>query len=210
MLLAALALACDGGAQGEGGASGGGTPHQRAAERAGFAGRPFPVPVEKPDFVLQDTTGSAFDFRDGTQDRVTVLFFGYSHCPDICPAHLSNVAGAMQRDPELRERVRVVFVGVDRERDTPERLRTWLDYFDPSFVGLTGSEAELAAAQRASGVLPAQREVLPDGEVAFSHPAWMTVYTDDGWGRIRYPIDTTPEVWARDLGWLARRGWPEG
>lgn len=201
-----LASACDGTSPG---ASGDGTPHQHAASRAGFAGRAFPVPLEKPDFALTDTSGERFDFRVGTEGRVAILFFGYTSCPDICPVHLSNVAGALRRDPSLRDRIRLVFVGVDPVRDTPEHMREWLDHFDPSFVGLTGTPEEMARAQRAAGVPPAVADEPENGRYGVSHPAWMTVYTADGWGRLRYKIETGPERWARDLAWLVERGWPD-
>jgi protein SCO1/2 len=81
-------------------------------------------PLPKPDFVFTDTSGEAFDFQQETEGYVTLLYFGYTHCPDICPSHMADVAAVIDRNPDWVEHVKVVFVSVDPARDTPERLRT--------------------------------------------------------------------------------------
>src|SRR5690606_6182779 len=97
-------------------------------------GTVLPEPVPKADFTLPDTDGDPFDFRSRTDGKLTLLFFGYTHCPDVCPVHLANIASALQRlSFEERERVSVVFVSTDPDRDTPQRIREWLDSFDRSF-----------------------------------------------------------------------------
>ncbi len=180
------------------------------AARLRLAGTPVPGFPERPDFVLTDTEGRRFDFRAETGGELTLLFFGYTSCPDICPVHLANLAAALDRiSPDVGRALEVVFVGVDPARDTPERMREWLDHFDPRFVGLTGTPEELEAAQRAAGVPLA----FADGEgegYAVSHAGWITLYDRSDRARLRYPFGTRQKQWAHDLAVLAREGWPAG
>ena len=81
-------------------------------------------PQEKPSFTLTDTQGKPFDFRKETDGYVTLLFFGYTHCPDVCPVHMSNIAQALKNMPAPdASRVKVVFVTNDPDRDDATRLR---------------------------------------------------------------------------------------
>ncbi|HLJ14350.1 MAG TPA: SCO family protein [Bryobacteraceae bacterium] len=96
-------------------------------------------PLPKPRFVLTDTSGAPFDFWNRTQGSVTLLFFGYTNCPDQCPMHMSNIGVALKKlPPGLADQVKLVFVTTDPARDTRVELRRWLDNFDKHFVGLTG------------------------------------------------------------------------
>jgi protein SCO1 len=113
-------------------------------------------PLPKPKFTLTDTSGAPFDFWSQTQKYVTLLFFGYTYCPDECPLQMANIASSLQElSPEVREQVKVVFVTTDPARDSAPKLRAWLDQFDRRFIGLTGSEAATIAAQRAALIPPA-------------------------------------------------------
>src|SRR5215813_9518697 len=110
-------------------------------------------PLPKPRFTLTDTSSASFDFREKTQGYVTLLFFGYTRCPDQCPLHMANIAMALKKLPtSVADRVKVVFVTTDPARDSPNVLRAWLKHFDERFIGLTGSEAAIEGAQRAAGV----------------------------------------------------------
>lgn len=103
-------------------------------------------PLPRPGQELRDTRGRPFSLDDRPAAELTVLFFGYTHCPDVCPTTMADLAAARSRLPEkLRDDVTVVFVSEDPERDTPRTLRTWLDGFDPSFVGLRGGNKKTAA-----------------------------------------------------------------
>jgi len=129
------------------------------AETAAFHGvEPQPVP-SRPDFVLRTTAGAEYDFLEQTQGRPTLLYFGYTSCPDECPTAMADIAAALRSTPtDLRRQVEVVFVTTDPERDTPPVLRRWLDGFSQDYVGLVGTQAEVDAAQVATGVAPAGRE----------------------------------------------------
>ena len=103
-----------------------------------FSGTVLDNPYRVPDTDLTDTDGQPFSLADDTDKRLTLVFFGYVNCPDICPAVLNRLTSALTRlDDADREEVQVVFVTSDPERDTPERIREYLDSFDSSFVGLT-------------------------------------------------------------------------
>lgn len=180
-----------------------------------FRGIEVADPRPRPAFTLPATDGTPFDFIRETEGRVTLLFFGYTHCPDICPVHLANIAAVLRRQPaDVRERIRVVFVTTDPERDSASVIRRWLDNFDPTFVGLRGPSEEVNAIQASIGLPPAvitrdARTGRPD----VSHAAVVVAYDRDGRHRLTYPFGTRQDDWARDLPLLATGRWvapPDG
>src|SRR3954447_5025428 len=129
---------------------------------------PLPVPP-RPSFVLTDTDGKRFDFSAETRGHPTFVYFGYTNCPDECPTAMADIAAAMRKvDPKLREQVKVVFVTTDAKRDSGPVLRRFLNQWSTSYIGLTGNQAELDSAARASGVPPG--EVGPNPETVPGHP----------------------------------------
>lgn len=179
------------------------------ADRAGgdgWSGTPLDPPVPRPDFVLVDTDGRAFDFREETEGDVALLFFGYTHCPDVCPVHMANLAEVLRDLPlEISREIRVVFVTTDPARDTPERLREWLDAFHPRFVGLTGERDEIRAVEESLGLAPS---VVQEGDDAadyfVGHAAQVIAFGADGPARRAYPWGTRQRDWLRDLPRLVR------
>ena len=166
-----------------------------------FQGDSLPILIERPDFTLDDTEGRPYSFLEETRGRVALLFFGYTHCPDICPIHMANIGQVMRTIPaEDRHRVEVVFVSTDPARDTPERIREWLDIFDPSFVGLRGTLEEVNTIQNQVG-LPASLHDEPDedGNYLVGHAASVLAFSADGPARLRYPFGTRQAAWAHDL-----------
>lgn len=173
------------------------------ATEAEYAGRSLPEPVPKPDFTLSRVSdGTAFDFRERTRGTLTLLFLGYTHCPDVCPVHMANLAAVLGDLPlEARREIRVVFVSTDPERDTPERIREWLDRFDPSFIGLRGSRDEVAAIEEALDVPPSAVDE-PDGDpddYFVGHAAQVFAFEPDDSARVVYPWGTRQRDWLRDL-----------
>jgi len=165
--------------------------------------------LPKPKFTLTDTGGAPFDLSSRTQGHVTLLFFGYTHCPDMCPLQMSMIAQAFKKlPPESAEQFKVVFVTTDPERDSPQVLRAWLDHFDKRFIGLTGSDAAIDAAQIAANIPPAKKSaVRPDGAYEVGHAAFVFAYTKDNLAHLIYPVGMTPEDWAHDLPLLAKETW---
>jgi protein SCO1/2 len=182
---------------------------RRQLSPSGYAGAELVHPRPKPEFVLTSMGGSAFDFRRETDGYVTLLFFGYTHCPDVCPVHMANLGAVLDRLPfEVSSRVKVVFVTTDPARDTPARLRKWLGGFSPDFIGLTGSPEQLTRAQIAAGLLPATRDTADSSRADYGvgHAAQVLAYTSDNLERVEYPAGTRQEDWAHDLPMLVRAG----
>ena len=167
-------------------------------------------PVPKPKFTLTDTAGKPFDFAAATQGYVTLLFFGYTHCPDMCPLQMDTIARALRKSPpEVAQQFKVVFVTTDPDRDTPPVLRAWLDHFDKRFIGLTGSQAAVDAAQLAANLSPAKKSVPPpDRSYEVGHAAFVWAYTKDNFAHVIYPVGVQGADWVHDLPYLAKEKWP--
>jgi protein SCO1/2 len=187
-----------------------GEPAPRQADRTKetYRGGLVTPPLPKPHFTLTDTSGAPFDFWSQTQGYVTLLFFGYTHCPDECPLHMTTLARSMQQmPPEVGEHMKVVFVTTDPARDSTAVLRAWLDHFDRRFIGLTGSEAAIAAAQRAAHIPPASKTVRGNQVYEMSHASFVLAYTKDNLAHVLYPGGVTSMDWAHDLPLLVKETW---
>ena len=160
-------------------------------------------PVPKPEFTLTDTAGNPFDFAAETEGKLTLMYFGYTFCPDICPVHLAQITAVLDRNPPLRERTQLVFVSVDPGRDTPEIIRDYLDQYDTDYVGLTGNAEELAAAEAAMGVPPSILGDTSDPEYLVGHASNVFAWAPDGLSYTTYPFGTRQSQWANDLEILA-------
>jgi len=173
-----------------------------------FRGGIVTPPLPKPRFVLTDTSGARFDFWNRTQGSVTLLFFGYTNCPDQCPMHMANIGVALKKlPPGLANQVKLVFVTTDPARDTPAELRRWLDSFDKHFVGLTGNEAALEAAQKAAGVPAARKTGAAGGDYAVAHANFVVAYTKDNLAHVIYPGGVGKDDWTHDLPLLIKETW---
>jgi len=165
-------------------------------------------PLSKPRFVLTDTSGAPFDFWNRTQGSITLLFFGYTYCPDECPMHMANIGTALKKlPPGIAGQVKLVFVTTDPARDTRVELRRWLDSFDKRFVGLTGTPAALDAAQKAAGVPLAQKTDPPNRNYSVTHANFVVAYTKDNLGHVIYPGGVSEADWIHDLPLLVRETW---
>ncbi|MFO7277760.1 MAG: SCO family protein [Pseudomonadota bacterium] len=138
----------------------------------------LPQPRELPEFQLVDHTGAPFT-RESLRGHATLVFFGFTHCPDVCPATLAKLAQVKQAAsmPQLR----VLLVSVDPERDTPEALAAYVRAFDREFTGVTGDPQAVAQLTRSFGVATARTE-LPGGGYTVDHSA--AVFLLDAQGRM--------------------------
>jgi protein SCO1/2 len=174
-------------------------------------GTALPDPWPKPDFSLVTTEGESFDFLAETDGYVTLLFFGYTNCPDVCPVHMANIAAVLRKlPPAVAGAIKVVFVTTDPERDTPERLESWLNGFDTRFIGLTGPLDIVNEIQRAIGLAPAMKMDTAgstDDNYIVGHAAQVVAYTRDNRAHVVYPFGTRQEDWAHDLPILVAAKW---
>jgi len=165
-------------------------------------------PLSKPKFILTDTSGAPFDFWNETRGYVTLLFFGYTYCPDQCPMHMANLGLALKKlPPGSSDQVKLVFVTTDPARDTARVLRQWLDHFDKRFIGLRGTEFAIEAVQRASGVPPATKTDTANGSYAVAHANFVIAYTKDDLAHVIYPGGVSKDDWVHDLPLLIKERW---
>ena len=153
-----------------------------AAPALGEAGTILPVPLEIPEFALVDEQGQRFD-RSRLAGHWSLLFFGYTYCPDVCPATLQGLAGARrlseERDQAGASFPQVVFVSVDPKRDSVERMREYLAFFDSSFGGATGSPSEIDILARAFGVFHRKAEGEAENGYLVEHSAYVFLVGPD-------------------------------
>lgn len=165
-------------------------------------------PLPKPRFILTDTSGRPFDFTAATKGYVTLLFFGYTYCPDQCPMHMANLSAALKKLPDgTAQHVKLVFVTTDPARDTPQVLRRWLDAFDRRFIGLTGTEQAIAAVQRMAGAPVATKSGPANGNYAVSHANFVLAYSKDDFAHVIYPGGVSKDDWVHDLPLLLNENW---
>ena len=132
------------------------------------------------DFTLESASGpvSLKDYRG----KLVLLYFGYTFCPDICPTSLAATAeGLKQLKPEEAARVAMIFISVDPERDTPARLKEYVEFFHPNLVGVTGKPADLAEIAKRYGVFYAKQKVeTAGGGYVVDHSSDTYVLGPDG------------------------------
>jgi len=129
----------------------------------------------------------------------------------MCPLQMSMIAQALKTlSPAMADQFKVVFVTTDPQRDTQTVLRTWLDHFDKRFIGLTGNDAAIEAAQIAANLPPAKKSaVRSDGAYEVGHAAFVLAYTKDNLAHVIYPVGVKQEDWAHDLPYLAKETWTQ-
>ena len=164
-------------------------------------GQPYPV---APEIGLTRSDGSRFTLSE-LQGRVVLLFFGYTSCPDVCPTTLAELKTALDGLGKGKaDQVNVLFVTVDPERDTPERVQEYVENFSSTFIGLSGSLSELEKVWMDYGVF---REIV-EGESAagyiVNHTARVTVIDQQGNMRISFGFDTPVEDVIHDLKLLLK------
>ncbi len=196
-----------------------GTPQPTPASRSQggpevrYQGALASPPLPKPDVVLTDTSGEPFDFLAETEGYLTLLYLGYTHCPDICPVHMLELSKVLEEmDPELVDRIRVVFITTDPQRDDAAAIRRWLDLFDESFIGLTIEPETLSSLLTFLGMPQIVTRDIGDGRYTVNHATYLIAYTPDNLGHVVYPFlqgGGLREIMTHDLPLLAEHGWRE-
>jgi protein SCO1/2 len=159
-------------------------------------------------FSLTDQTGAPYRFDPAGDDAaITLLYFGYTNCPDLCPSELATVATALRDLPgRIADEVQMVFVSVDPARDDVARMAAYVPMFDPDFIGLTGDEQVIERAQTSHGIPAAERVGQGEG-YAMRHAAEVFAFTDDGRAHLAFPFGMTVLQWEHDLWKLVQSGW---
>lgn len=171
-----------------------------------FTGTLIEPPTTAPEIALNDPQGQPW--RLGEQGgKITLLFFGFTNCPDVCPTALADIAAARKQLGGDAERVQAALITVDPERDTPAVLGRYVTRFDSTFVGLHGSQSELEPILKSYGVYAAKRE-LPNSALGYTMDHTGSIYVIDQQGRWRAMLDhgTPVSDIVNDLRYLLREG----
>jgi protein SCO1/2 len=167
---------------------------------------------QPPVFQATDITGAAFahDFRltdhNGQvrtladfKGKVVAIFFGYTHCPDVCPTTLADFAAALEQLGPQADRVQVIFVTVDPQRDTPDLLKQFVPAFNPHFLGMYTDTDSLKQLAREYKVVYQKTAVKAADDYLIDHSAGTYVYDPKGNLRLLVPYGSGPDAIARDL-----------
>lgn len=156
----------------------------------------FDPPRPAPDFTLQGTSGQELKLSQ-YRGKVVLLAFGYSHCLSVCPITLHTFAQALRQLGAAAAGVQVLYVTVDAQRDTPEKLKIFVGGFDPRIIGGTGTESQLAQVRKDYGVTATR---IPDGN-SYMYDHSSSIYLIDRAGRIRalMPYGHPPEDFVNDV-----------
>lgn len=158
------------------------------------------------DFALKDHLGHERSVAH-YYGKIVVIFFGFTHCPDVCPTTLAEMAKAMKRlEPEISERIQVLFVTVDPARDKPALLTTYVSAFHPSFVGLWGDEAAIAKTAKEYKIAVMKNAETKPGIYSVDHSTQSFVYDTKGRVRLFIPHAKIGEAFAHDIRVLLDRG----
>ncbi len=141
---------------------------------------------EAPEFTLTDQDGDQISLSD-FKDKVVLIFFGYTHCPDICPMTMSVMSNVVDQLGDQADRVQVVFVTVDPERDTQQKLKSYIPYYNENFIGLTGTPEEIDKVADDYNVYYSKEEVESSSEYLMGHNSSVLLITPDGEIFLRYP-----------------------
>jgi protein SCO1/2 len=177
----------------------------------GLHGIVLPKPYQAADLALTATDGSTYRLVSDTRKPLTLVFFGYTHCPDICQVVMADVASALTRlDDAERAEVGMLFVTTDPARDDAATLRAYLDRFDPSFEGVTGPLPRIVSAGESLGVAVEKGEKLSSGGYEVSHGTQVVGVLPDGTAPLVWTQGTSPSQIADDIQVVLAEGVPSG
>jgi len=165
-----------------------------------FAGALVNSPQPVPNFTLTSANGpvSLNDFSG----QYVFLYFGYTFCPDVCPGTLSNLAAVREELGQDGDKMQVIMISVDPERDTPEVLETYVAHFDPTFLGITGTKEEIDAAGEPFGIFYEIHEGSAASGYLVDHTARSFLIDPEGNARVAYPHDASRDGIVADLEWF--------
>ncbi|MCB9077973.1 MAG: SCO family protein [Anaerolineaceae bacterium] len=170
-----------------------------------FKGSQLDPPLPVPEFELMSTTGEPFHLSDAA-GRLTLVYFGYTFCPDVCPLTMADVKQALAQ-MDNPDQVNVVFISVDPERDTPEVLARYLHAFSPDFIGLTDDFEKTQDVMVAFGAF-AEKEDAADSAAGYlvSHTSRLYLLDPQGEIILTYSFGFEPDDLRADLEYLLEQG----
>jgi protein SCO1/2 len=163
-----------------------------------YQGSLIDPPAPAADFALNATTGDVFHLSE-QRGKAVLLFFGYTHCPDVCPTTLYDFKQVKAQLGDQDERVRFVFVTVDPQRDTLGHLGEYVTAFDPDFIGLSGDFDELQTVWDAYGVYRQEQDVGSAAGYLVDHTARVYVISPQGELRLTFPFGMASEAMTDDI-----------
>ena len=167
---------------------------------AAFSGQRLDPPFDVVGTPLTDTTGAPYSLTRDTDKPLTLVFYGYTSCPDICGIVMGNLAAAMTRlSASDRAKVDVVYVTTDPARDTEKVLAHYLDRLDPDFIGLTGDLDDIVDTALPMGVGITKGKRLPSGGYDVTHGTTVTAVDADDEAPVYWPQETSAAEYAVDL-----------
>ena len=157
------------------------------------------------DFSLTGPEGKTVSLED-FRKKLVLIYFGYTFCPDVCPVTLSNLKLLMLSLQEKAEDVQVIFISIDPERDTYQKLKDYVPYFHPTFIGLTGSEADLASVAKKYQTFYLKQKVESEAEYLMAHTDVVILVDQNGRYRGRYKPKYDMDKLTTDIRWLLDSG----
>lgn len=166
---------------------------------ASFRGTTYetPYPVA-PKFKLNDANGRPF-ILDNNNGKITLLFFGYTYCPDVCPTTMAELKLAVEKLGKNAENVQVVFISVDPGRDTSALMQKYVDRFNSAFIGLSGTQEELEPVWNQYGIFREVVDGTSDTNYIVNHTARVILIDSESNLRLSYGFQTPPEDIAHDI-----------
>ena len=167
-----------------------------------FNGTVLNPPVPAADFVLASDHG---DIRlSDFHGKIVLLYFGYTYCPDVCPLTLGKLSQTVQGLGSSAQNIQVIFISVDPERDTPQKLGQYARGFDPGFIGVTGAPQAIASVTHAYGIFYQKTNIQSPTNYLVTHTSVVTVIDQQGRWRLLWPEDLQPPAMIHDLKILER------
>lgn len=168
-----------------------------------FHGTVIQSPETSHDFTLTGINGdvSLSDYRG----KLVLLYFGYTFCPDICPATLANVGQALNQIGSKADDVQTIMISLDPQRDTPEKLAEYTAHFHPSFIGVTGTQEQLDAVASLYGIFYQVNESSEATGYLIDHTATLLVIDREGFLKLVFPFGVTVDEIADDLKYMLRQ-----
>ena len=169
-----------------------------------FHGTVFQSPEEASNFTLNVADGKTVKLSD-FRGKIVLVYFGYTFCPDVCPATLGAVTQALKNLGDKADDVQVIMVSVDPARDTPEKLAEYVKHFNPTFIGGTNTPEEIASIASLYGIFyQVSGETTSNGDYLIDHTATLLAIDRDGFLKVVFPFGITSDELADDLKYMLR------